>query len=268
MNKKFGLIGEKLPHSFSKILHTLMFKHLKLNYEYDLYEVDINTAKNIKEFILENNLDGINVTIPYKETVMCSLDEISKEAKEIGAVNTILNKDGKLIGYNTDYYGFLYTLKKYNINVQNNICVVLGTGGASKAIIQCLKDLKAKKIYIVSRNKENKSINNESLIDYTDLKNINGEVLINTTPVGMYPNIDFSPVDENIVRNFNNVVDIVYNPLETKLMKISKEENVKACCGIDMLIMQGLKSEEIWNEFTLLDIDIKEITDNVIREIY
>lgn len=266
--KKFGLIGEKLPHSFSKILHNIAFEILNLDYEYELYEIDLNTADDIKSFMIDNELDGINVTIPYKETVIKSLDSISEEAKKIGAVNTIKNIKGKLYGYNTDYYGFSYTLKSNDININNKTVVILGSGGASKAVIECVKDLNAKSIYLVSRNKTDKETKDGIvLIDYKDLEDIKGEVLINTTPVGMYPKIDFSPVGEDIISNFNNVVDVVYNPLETKLMKTANKLGKNSFSGLTMLIMQGLKSEEIWNDFKLTKQEIDLIENKVKKEI-
>lgn len=266
--KKFGLIGEKLPHSFSKILHDTAFDVLNLNYEYELYEIDVNTAKNIKDFILKNELDGINVTIPYKRTVMDALDFISEEAEKIGAVNTIKNVNGKLYGYNTDYYGFMYEIKANNVEINNSRVVILGSGGASKAVISCVKDMGANKVYLVSRNKlDKKADNSVNLIDYEDLKEIKGDVIINTTPVGMYPNIDASPVGEDIIENFNYVVDVVYNPLKTKFMQIGEGLNKKICGGIEMLIMQGLKSEEIWNDFNISKSDIDKIITKLKKEI-
>lgn len=266
--KKFGLIGEKLPHSFSKILHDTAFDVLNLNYEYELYEIDVNTAKNIKDFILKNELDGINVTIPYKRTVMDNLDFISEEAEKIGAVNTIKNVNGKLYGYNTDYYGFMYEIKANNVEINNSRVVILGSGGASKAVISCVKDMGANKVYLVSRNKlDKKADNSVNLIDYEDLKEIKGDVIINTTPVGMYPNIDASPVGEDIIENFNYVVDVVYNPLKTKFMQIGEGLNKKICGGIEMLIMQGLKSEEIWNDFNISKSDIDKIITKLKKEI-
>ncbi len=266
--KKFGLIGEKLPHSFSKILHDTAFDVLNLNYEYELYEIDVNTAKNIKDFILKNELDGINVTIPYKRTVMDALDFISEEAEKIGAVNTIKNVNGKLYGYNTDYYGFMYEIKANNVEINNSRVVILGSGGASKAVISCVKDMGANKVYLVSRNKlDKKADNSVNLIDYEDLKEIKGDVIINTTPVGMYPNVDASPVGEDIIENFNYVVDVVYNPLKTKFMQIGEGLNKKICGGIEMLIMQGLKSEEIWNDFNISKSDIDKIITKLKKEI-
>lgn len=266
--KKFGLIGEKLPHSFSKILHDTAFDVLNLNYEYELYEIDVNTANNIKDFILKNELDGINVTIPYKRTVMDALDFISEEAEKIGAVNTIKNVNGKLYGYNTDYYGFMYEIKANNVEINNSRVVILGSGGASKAVISCVKDMGANKVYLVSRNKlDKKADNSVNLIDYEDLKEIKGDVIINTTPVGMYPNIDASPVGEDIIENFNYVVDVVYNPLKTKFMQIGEGLNKKICGGIEMLIMQGLKSEEIWNDFNISKSDIDKIITKLKKEI-
>ncbi|WP_290770652.1 shikimate dehydrogenase [Anaerofustis sp.] len=266
--KKFGLIGEKLPHSFSKILHGIAFDVLGLDFEYELYEVSKESAIHIKEFMNKYNLNGLNVTIPYKQVVMDNIDVISTEAKRIGAVNTILNADGVLYGYNTDYYGFKYTLENNNIDVKNKKVVVLGSGGASKAVLACLEDLKASKVYLVSRNKENKKVARDvELIDYEGLKSVKGELIVNTTPVGMYPNTDFSPVYEDILSNFNVSVDVIYNPLVTKFMKISKKLGKRTYSGLEMLIMQGLRSEEIWNDFKISKEDIGIIINKVKKEI-
>ena len=266
--KKFGLIGEKLPHSFSKILHNTAFEVLNLNYEYELYEIDVDTAQNIKDFMKKNNLDGINVTIPYKRTVMDGLDFISEEAEKIGAVNTIKNINGKLYGYNTDYYGFMYQLNVNNVEINNSRVVILGSGGASKAVISCVKDLGAKEVYLVSRNKSDKQAKNDvNLIDYEDLKEIKAQVIVNTTPVGMYPKDDFSPVNEDIIKNFDYVIDVVYNPLKTKFMEIGENLGKKTCGGIEMLIMQGLKSEEIWNDFVISKEDTNKIISKLKKEI-
>ena len=128
--------------------------------------------------------------------------------------------------------------------------------------------MKAKSIYLVSRNKTDKKTKDGiALIDYNDLKDIRGEVLINTTPVGMYPKTDFSPVGKDIISNFNNVVDVVYNPLETKLMKIADSLGKKSFSGLTMLIMQGLKSEEIWNDFKFTEEEINIIVNKVKKEI-
>lgn len=266
--KKFGLIGEKLPHSYSKILHNILFKVLNLDFEYELYEIDLSTAKDIKAFMIENNLDGINVTIPYKETVLLSLDYISDEAKKIGAVNTIHNVNGKLYGYNTDYFGFLYTLTSNNIDVKDKDVVILGSGGASKAVLECIKDNFANNIYLVSRNKNKKFIDKSiKLIDYTDLETIKGDLLINTTPIGMYPNIEECVISKKIINNFDNIIDVIYNPLETKLMKQAKELGKNAYGGLIMLIMQGLRAEEIWNDFKISKEDINLVQEKFKKEI-
>lgn len=245
----FGLIGEKLSHSLSSEIHEDVFKYLNVNCAYKLFEIEKNNINKIWDALRVLSIRGINVTIPYKEVIMEGLDEISEEAKKIGAVNTVFNKNGKLIGYNTDYYGFKYMLLDKNINVKNKKAVILGTGGASKAVLACLLDLGAEEVILVSRSKkENKYNDKVKYITYDELKSIKGEVIINTTPVGMYPNTLESPVSKDIINNFNSVVDIVYNPLETEFLKYGRELNKVTCGGLMMLVVQAIYAEEIWQE--------------------
>ncbi|MGM0378713.1 MAG: shikimate dehydrogenase family protein [Bacillota bacterium] len=243
--KNFGLLGEKLSHSKSPDIHKIIFKELDINGKYDLIET---SPKDIKKYI--EKYDGLNVTIPYKETVKPILKSLSKEAKSIGAVNTIYNKKG----YNTDYFGFKKMLNVKNIKVNKKICVILGTGGASKAVKYYLKKNNAKKIISVSRSKKGKNI-----IDYNDLKNIKGDILINTTPVGMYPNINETPVDNEIISKYKVAVDLIYNPLETLFLKYAKKNNLKYANGLYMLIGQAVKAEEIWNNIEIDNILIEKI---------
>ena len=232
---KFGLLGEKLSHSYSPLIHNLLFKYKNIDATYELFEIKEN---QIEEYInnLRNELvNGYNVTIPYKEKVMKYLDIIDENAKEIGAVNTIYLKDGKVHGTNTDYFGFIEELKYYNIDVNNKRCFILGTGGASKACKKALADLNAS-YYLVSR----KPSNNE--IGYDRLEINANDIIINTTPVGMYPNVDASPLDFNKASKALAIVDIIFNPSVTKLMSYNKN----SYNGLMMLFMQAAMSEDIW----------------------
>ena len=240
--KKYGLLGEKLSHSKSPEIHSDIFKNLKIEASYDLIETEKeNLMKYIKLY------DGLNVTIPYKTEVIKYLKKVDEVAKEIGAVNTIY----KEVGYNTDYYGFKKMLEINNINVKNKVVYILGTGGASKAVFKYLKDNNAKLIYFVSR-----TIKDENIISYEELNKVSGDIIINTTPVGMYPNIDKSPVGSEILKKFKVAIDLIYNPFETKFISISKKLNLKTTNGLYMLIGQAIKAEEIWQE---CKIDNKEI---------
>ena len=242
---KYALLGEKLGHSLSPEIHTEIFKALDINASYTLVETD---PSGIKEELTK--YDGLNVTIPYKRSVMKHLDALSDEAEKIGAVNTIYENKG----YNTDYYGFGKMLEINEIPVKNQVAYILGTGGASKAVYQYLKDHQAKEIIFVSRSKTG-----EHMINYDDLTEKSGDFIINTTPVGMYPKIDESPVTKDVIRNFKYAVDLIYNPFETKFLKLAKAENLITTNGLYMLVGQAVKAEEIWQKRVISDDLINKI---------
>lgn len=245
----FGLLGEKLGHSLSPQIHKLILEYIKEEGAYKLFEVERENLTSFTEALKVLKVKGSNVTIPYKQEIMKSLDNISDEANRIGAVNTITLANNKLQGDNTDYFGFGYMLEIYDVEIADKVCVILGNGGACKAIAYYLLDNGAKEIYICSRNpKENNYKDSKiKLINYDKLKAIKGDILINSTPVGMYPNISASPVDEAIIINYKVLVDIIYNPELTEFLKIGKENNLKIVGGLEMLIGQAVKAEEIWH---------------------
>lgn len=264
----YGLIGEKLSHSISPKIHNMIFETLNVNDSYRLFEIPKENIGNLREALKTLTIRGVNVTIPYKEKVIEYLDEISKEAKNIGAVNTIFNKSGKLIGYNTDYYGFKYMLEDKNINVTGKKVTVLGTGGASKAVITYLLDSHVSEILLVSRKKKDLYKNEEKIkvIEYKDLKGVLGDIIINTTPVGMYPKMQDSPVTLEIIKNYDVLVDLIYNPLETEFIKLGKENNKITCSGLMMLVGQAVKAEEIWQHKTIDKKVIIDIYNKLIKE--
>ncbi len=258
----YGLVGEKLSHSLSPDIHKRVFEVLDIEGAYKLFEIPNDDIKNLGQALKTLSIKGVNVTIPYKQTVIEQMDYISKEARDIGAINTIKVKNGKLEGYNTDYFGFGKLLEVNGIEVKGKVAVVLGTGGASKAINTYLLDNGVSKLYLVSRNKD---VNLEfdsriNLIDYNDLLDIKGDVLVNTTPVGMYPKVGVSPVTKEVINNFSSIVDIIYNPKVTEIIRIGQELGKKVCSGLYMLVGQAIKSQEIWQE--------KEIDKEIIDEIY
>ena len=225
---KYGLIGEHLGHSFSKEIHEMIGY-----YKYEIHEV----AKNdIDQFMKEKDFVGINVTIPYKETVIPHLDNISSQAASIGAVNTIINIDGKLYGHNTDYFGMLALIKKNNIDCKDKKVLILGTGGTSKTAYAVVKDLGASIILKASINNE------EGTITYEEAVNIHNdaEVIINTTPVGMYPNNDGCIIDLSKFKNLVGLIDVVYNPLRTNLVLNAKNLNIPSEGGLYMLVGQAV----------------------------
>ena len=179
----------------------------------------------------------MNITVPYKKTFFDKLDYISDEAKEIGAINLLYIKDNKFYGDNTDYYGFKYTLTKNDIDVKNKKIAVIGKGGASASVYKVLKDMGAEDITFYFRK--------DKLSEIEFPENLRGDIIINTTPVGMYPNINDNLVSEGILKNFKIAIDLIYNPIETKFLKIARENGLKTINGMDMLIEQALKTDEI-----------------------
>jgi len=249
--KKYGCIGKKLTHSFSKEIHSKL-----ADYYYELIEL---SEDEIKPFFEKKDFEAINVTIPYKETVIPYLNSVSEIAKRIGAVNTIVNKGGELYGYNTDYYGMKALIEKIGIDLRGKKVLILGTGGTSKTARVLSKDLGACEILTVSRNKRENCIAYEEAVNFHS----DAEVIINTTPSGMYPDCDSKPIDISDFNSLEGVVDAVYNPLTTNLVSDAKKKGIKAECGLYMLVMQAVVAVE---KFFNKQID-KETADSVFRSI-
>lgn len=274
MIKKYGLIGEKLIHSYSPIIHKIIARKLGIKVQYDLIEVSSLKLNDIVLKLRGDNTVGVNVTIPYKTDIIKYLDNVSEEVKNIGAVNTIMFNNGKLTGYNTDYFGFGMTLKKNNINIVGKTVYIMGTGGASKAIFQYLKDNNVSDIIFITRDIEKAKTKypNQRYILYKDIENVNfnRDLLINCTPLGMYGFIDSSLVvkDFNFVLKFRYVIDIVYNPRKTELLQFCEKNNIENINGLYMLVAQAVKSQEIWNNTHIDEKIIDEIYDTVSCRIY
>ncbi len=249
--KKYGCIGKKLAHSFSKEIHAKL-----TDYEYELIELN---EDEIESFFNEKNFNAINVTIPYKQTVIPYLDSLSDVAKRIGAVNTIINKNGKLYGYNTDYYGMKALIEKIGVDLKNKKVLILGSGGTSKTARVLSEDMGAAEILTVSRSKTEKYITyDEAINDHSD-----ANVIINTTPSGMYPDCDSQPIDISVFKNPEGIVDAVYNPLCTNLVLNAKEKGIKAEGGLYMLVMQAVVAVE-----KFLDTEIsKTVADSVFASV-
>lgn len=231
---EYGLIGEKLGHSFSKDIHNLID-----NYDYQLKEIP---KEELDAFMKAKDFKGINVTIPYKQDVIPYLDYIDPKAQEIGAVNTIVNQGGKLSGYNTDFFGLKNLILFNKISLKNKKVLILGTGGTSKTAFSVAKDLGAKEILKVSRTKS------ETTIDYEMAKTIHNDakIIINTTPVGMFPNTNCSPIDLNCFTKLEGVIDAIYNPLSSKLIVDAKKRGLKASGGLFMLVLQAIAASEFF----------------------
>jgi len=241
-------LGSRLGHSLSPLIHEKIFDLLGIEASYELIEVpEEDLAAKVKE--LSQSYAGLNVTIPHKVAVMKSLDEVSDEAAAIGAVNTVLFRDGRATGYNTDCTGFAMMLLNNGIEMEGRTFCVLGTGGASRAVLYALSVSDADKITVVSRDKKNAPLDlreKYEVIDYDDLKSVAADVIVNTTPVGMFPHMSGSPVDASVMEHFASAVDIVYNPPVTRFMDLALKQGKTALNGLYMLAAQAVAAEEIW----------------------
>ncbi len=228
MKLKCGLLGETLRHSFSKKIHSVF-----ADYEYEYYAVD---RENFKKLIKSGELDGMNVTVPYKELAFSMCDEVSELAREAGCVNTVISRGGKIYGDNTDIFGLMYMLSKGGISLEGKNVVILGSGGTSKTARLAAKRLSAAKITVVSRQGETNYHNVYDLVDT--------EIVINTTPVGMYPNNGASLIDLSRFPRLSGVADVIYNPAKTKLILSAEELGTPCVSGIYMLVAQAFRAAE------------------------
>ncbi|MBU3157284.1 shikimate dehydrogenase [Clostridium estertheticum] len=265
MSELYGLLGEKLTHSVSPQIHSKIFNKLGMKGYYHLFEVEKKDLKAVMEGFKVIKPRGINVTIPYKIKVMEFLDEISTEAKAIGAVNTIKFENGNTIGYNTDYFGIGMLFNKNDIKVENKKATIFGNGGVAVAMVNYLLNNGISEITVVTRNvsklKENSSFNSCRVISYNEIQEIKEpSIAINCTPLGMYPNLNNSPIEKKYIGKFTSAVDMIYNPKETLFLKYAKEADLKAVNGLYMLVGQATCAQEIWNNI--------KITKKIIDEIY
>jgi len=244
---KLGLVGEKLAHSLSPQIHDEIMKQRGINGIYDILEFSKDTFA--QDFIALKNSDyrGVNITIPYKESVIPLLDGISQQAKYIGAVNTVLFNHGQATGYNTDYDGFLSLLDHNNITVKGKAAVILGSGGVAKAVVKGLLDLGIYDLTIVSRGKQNFHGNYTVSYEFFKEAVVKSDLLINCTPLGMYPNVDASPIPKESIHT-DIVIDMVYNPPKTLLLRYAEELGIKGINGSYMLKEQAVKAQDIWNQ--------------------
>ncbi|MBE5950032.1 MAG: shikimate dehydrogenase [Lachnospiraceae bacterium] len=244
---RYGLIGEKLGHSYSKLIHEKL-----ADYTYDLIPL---SKEDFTVFMENREFEAINVTIPYKQAVLPYLDELSDSAKAIGAVNAIINKNGKLYGYNTDYLGFLYTLRQNNIKVSGQKVLIIGNGGAAKAVTAALRSLSPAELITVKYKEEPGTVTYEQAARFHS----DASLIVNTSPIGMYPNADAAPMDLSPYIHLEAVVDLIYNPSMTKLLAQAESMGIKAVNGMGMLVAQAKYAVELF-----LD---TEISDDVILPI-
>ena len=249
---EYGCIGEKLTHSFSKEIHAQLF-----DYDYEIREIP---KGEFKAFMTERNFKAINVTIPYKQDVIPYLDWLSDTAKQIGAVNTIINRDGKLYGYNTDFAGMTALIKLNGIEISGKLVLVLGSGGTSKTAVAVAKSLGARRVIRVSRTaKEDCITYEEAYKNFAD-----AEVIINTTPCGMYPNIIGEPVDIDAFKKCEAVVDAIYNPLCSNLVIRAKDKGINATGGLYMLVAQAAVAAELFIDTTVSEAKIYDVYKKIV----
>lgn len=247
---KCGLLGGKLGHSYSPQIHAAL-----ADYPYDLFE---KTPEELPEFLKNGDFTGLNVTIPYKKAVIPYCAELSQRAKQLGAVNTIVRRpDGSLVGHNTDYFGFSSMVEKSGLSPQGKKCLVLGSGGASVTAVAALREMGGE-VIIVSRSGEN---------NYGNLdKHADAAIIVNATPVGMYPNTGVSPVDLGLFPALEGVLDLVYNPARTQILLDAESRGLTAMNGLWMLVAQAKESAEWFTGSPISDDKIPAIHRSLKRQ--
>lgn len=261
--KIVGVVGHPIRHSFSPLMHNIAFEIGKLNYIYLPFDVPSNSLKDAIKGMIALGIKGFNVTIPLKEKIVPLLKDVSEEAGTVGAVNTIVNDDGVLRGYNTDVNGIVESLNEYKDEIAGQKVIVIGAGGAARsAIYSLIRNFKPGEIIIVNRTEQI----GESLKEYfsakmlfTELRSLplvppdlisvfrDSKLIINTTSMGMFPEIDDSAttIGESFMKG-QIVFDVVYNPVKTKLLKLAEAQGATIITGLKMFVEQGARSYELW----------------------
>ena len=234
---EYGLIGAKLGHSYSKVIHEMI-----CDYQYDL--CPLPTEQEAHDFMKRRNFKAINVTIPYKQLVIPYCDFVDPKALEIHAVNTVVNRGGKLYGYNTDYAGFAYLMKSHDISAKGKNVLILGTGGTSNTTAAVCRDMGSAAIFKATR-KPDPAKSEQNLLTYAQAKEHKEiEIIINTTPLGTYPNVGQMAIDPAQFPNLEAVLDVVYNPFKTEIILRAEELGVPAYSGFEMLVAQAVFAAE------------------------
>ena len=244
---EYGLIGEKLGHTFSPAIHAMIAP-----YRYEAREM---TGEELHAFLLSRDFRAVNVTIPYKQDVIPYLEHIDDDAREIGAVNVIVNRGGTLYGYNTDAWGMTYMLSAAGFDLHGEKVLVLGTGGTSRTAAFVLARMGASEILRVSRTA------GEGVITYEDayLHHTDARYILNTTPVGMYPNGEASPIRIEAFPHLAGVADVVYNPIETRLARTARERGIPTATGLRMLVGQAVRAAELFRDVEVSGEQLEDI---------
>lgn len=245
--KFYGLFGKTLGHSISPQIHKKIYEVAGIIAAYKTFEIDEDELPAALESLRILGIHGANITIPYKQDFIPLINKLSPLAERLHSVNTIKNVNGAFEGHNTDYDGIALTFDLKNWDVKGKQTYILGSGGASLAIAHYFKDQGAASITIVSRS-AGEMTGPWEYIDYTELKVRSGDYLVNCTPIGMYPNVDATPVDEAVIAKFSHLFDMTYNPAITKFLKIGNSLGKDTVNGLDMLVGQAIRSVEIWED--------------------
>ena len=255
--RSFGLLGRSLSHSFSPEIHRMLAEYSE-PYNYGIFEVE---PENLENFVRHGQWAGLNVTIPYKQDVMAFCDELSPEAERIGAVNTLVRRNGRILGYNTDYDGFRTTVEQSSAPVSGTKCLVLGSGGASKAVVCVLEDLGASQVVVVSRD-------GKTGCDYQQMKMYHQDavIMVNTTPVGMYPNTGVSAAYPGAFWKLEYVFDVVYNPLRTNFLCQARKSGMEGFGGLKMLVGQAKASAQLFLGYEIPDEAAEQIEKKLAAE--
>ena len=243
-----GLLGRKLSHSYSPQIHAQLG-----DYSYNLFEVE---PEDLESFLKKKDFDGLNVTVPYKKAVIPYLDALSPVAEKLGAVNTIVRRDGRLIGHNTDYFGFQTMVRSSGLSLTGKKVLVLGSGGASNVAVAALQEFGAQ-VTVISRNGEN---NYRNLHLHRD-----AAVIVNTTPVGMYPNTEETPMDLSAFPCLEGVLDVIYNPARTSLLLDAQQRGLTAVNGLLMLVAQAKEASE-WFSGSSIDDTVIHVIHKKLRQ--
>ncbi len=279
-----GLIGHPIKQTYSPFIHNLALKLKGLDYYYIPFDVDSVSLKRAVKGMISLNFVGFNVTIPYKTKIIPLLNHLSDEASIIGSVNTVLIIEGNLSGYNTDVNGIIETLLPYKNDISDEIFTIFGAGGSSRAVVYALiKHFKPKKINLINRTEDRAFNLKEVLSDKMNFNEIevlkysppdlieivqNSKLVVNTTPLGMTPEVDDAVVSSEKFFNKNQIVfDLVYNPQMTRFLSFAKQSNAEIINGLDMLIFQAAKSFEIWTSEKFPTAEVKSELQKILKEI-
>lgn len=258
----YGLFGESLSHTLSPDLHKQIYQKLGIDAAYKAFAFKPELLEQAISGVRALTINGVNVTIPYKEKVIPYLDELDSFAKKLNAVNTIEHANNKLIGHNTDYSGFGLIFERRNWVIEGKTALILGTGGAAKIVEAYLLDHGIDHLIIASRSPERfENTDKKTYTNYESLSSYNGDYLINTTPIGMYPDIASSPLDASVVHQFDTIIDLVYNPEMTTLLQLGVQQHKQVANGLDMLVGQAVKAVEIWENCTIENSLVDELID-------